>query len=405
VIKSSPVRSFPARTDFDAQRLALAAASAFALSYVVCLTIWFVQHRWILDGHGQPIFTDFVALWTTGRMALHGAALQAYDGYALHAAEAAALGHGFQGYLGWPYPPMFLFVVAVLGALPYTPAFLIWETATLALYAASVSAIARSRSAILFACAAPWVAADLSTGQNGFLTASLIGAILLTMEDRPVLSGVFLGFLTYKPQFGILFPFVLVAEGRWRVLASASVTAAILALLSGAVFGFETFAAFLHNLPQTTQTLLVEGSVGWNKLQSVYGLTRWIGGSDTLGRVLQGCTSVAGLGTVLWVWRSKAPFALKATLLACATLLATPYVFFYDFPVLAVAMAFLYRGRAFDRVEVAALSGAMVFALAFVMFAVPVALFSVMIVSALILRRVAQTRAAESVALVALQRG
>ena len=245
------MRSFPARTDFDAHRLVLAVAGAFVLSYVACLIIWFVEHRWILDGHGQPIFTDFVALWTTGRMALHGAALSAYDGYALHTAEVAAIGHGFQGYLGWPYPPMFLFVVAALGMLPYAPAFLIWETATLALYAASVSTIARSRSAILFACAAPWVAADLSTGQNGFLTASLIGAILLTMEDRSVLSGIFLGLLTYKPQFGILFPFVLVADGRWRVLASAGVTAATLALLSGAVFGFETFAAFLHNLPQT----------------------------------------------------------------------------------------------------------------------------------------------------------
>ena len=391
------------KAGFEAYRLALAVAVAFAVAYVACLILWFAQHQWILDEHGQPIFTDFVALWTSGRMALHGAALQAYDGHALHAAEVAAIGHGVKGYLGWPYPPMFLFVVAALGTLPYATAFLAWEAATLALYAGTVSAISGARNAILFACVAPWVAADLSTGQNGFLTASLIGAVLLTMETRPVASGIFLGLLTYKPQFGILFPFVLVADGRWRVLVSASITAVILALLAGEVFGFDTFMAFLHGLPQTTRTLVVEGSVGWNKLQSFYGLTRWLEGGDLAARLVQACVSIACLAAIVCLWRSKASFALKAAMLACAVLLATPYVFFYDFPVLALAIAFLHRDRVFDALECAGLGFALACTFGFILFTTPFAVFSVLIIFSLGVRRwLSVPKQAEHVA---LQRG
>ncbi len=48
---------------------------------------------------------------------------------------------------------------------------------------------------------------------------------------------------------------------------------------------------------------------------------------------------------------ARAPFALKAAALATATLLATPYVYIYDFPILAVALAFLWRQQEFDRRE------------------------------------------------------
>ena len=53
-------------------------------------------------------------------------------------------------------------------------------------------------------------------GQNGFLTAALIGGTLYLMPVRPVLAGICLGLLTYKPQYGLLFPIVLVAAGHWR---------------------------------------------------------------------------------------------------------------------------------------------------------------------------------------------
>jgi hypothetical protein len=59
------------------------------------------------------------------------------------------------------------------------------------------------------------------------------------------------------------------------------------------------------------------------------------------------------------LWRSRAPFEIKAAALAAGALLATPYVYMYDLVALAVPAAFLLRLMLNDqarRVEIAGLS-------------------------------------------------
>jgi hypothetical protein len=46
-------------------------------------------------------------------------------------------------------------------------------------------------------------------------------------------------------------------------------------------------------------------------------------------------------GALVWLWRSRAAFALQAAALAIAVILATPYSLDYDMMVLAPAIAFL----------------------------------------------------------------
>jgi arabinofuranan 3-O-arabinosyltransferase len=64
---------------------------------------------------------------------------------------------------------------------------------------------------------------------------------------------------------------------------------------------------------------------------------------------------------VVWLWRSRVAFEIKAAALATAALLATPYLFMYDLVVLAVAVAFLLRlglARGLSRMEIAWLAAA-----------------------------------------------
>ena len=42
--------------------------------------------------------------------------------------------------------------------------------------------------------------------------------IFAWLDRRPVAAGVLIGLLTLKPQLGILFPVMLIASARWRVL-------------------------------------------------------------------------------------------------------------------------------------------------------------------------------------------
>jgi hypothetical protein len=382
-IKPAAVRSRLTLREFGA-----ILAGGLALAYPAYLALMFQSHTWILAASGRPGITDFLVFWLAGHSALHGAAASAYVPAVQHAAEAAAAGHNFAGQLPWRYSPLFFFVAAPLALLPYLAAFLVWVAGTLFLYAWVAARIAGPRLALLVSCAAPAVFINAICGQNGPLTAVLIGGALFFLEEQPVLSGICMGLLAYKPQFGILFPLVLVAGRHWRALIAAALSTACGLLVSSAVFGFDALRAFLHYLPITSNALLIHGANGFAKLQTVYGLMRWLGFGNGAGWSAQGSVVLAAAAAIVWLWRREVPFAIKAAALAAATLIATPHLYAYDFAVLTVTFAFLYRERAFDAVELAGVAAANLLVGAFLFFPTPIGLVSLAIAVALIARRV-----------------
>lgn len=358
-----------------------------AFSFVGSLIALFFRHLWILDAGGKPLVTDFLEVWVAGRLVLEGHPATPYDWHAHHTAQVAAIGHAFPGFLGWHYPPPYLFAAALLGLLPYLVAFLAWVAITAIFYALVVGRIAGRAVAGVAALALPASLACAMVGQNGFFTAALIGAALLFLEEMPFLGGLLIGLLICKPQLAILFPIVLFASGRGRAFAAASASVAICLAVSWAVFGEATFRAFFHFLPLTEHSVLAHGSAGWSKMQSIYGAARWLGLSDGVGWALQGATTAGSALAAIWLWRGDVPYALKAAGLVTALMLATPYLYMYDFPILAVASAFLWRAGPFDRMEWGGLIFANVLFAIYVGLAVPIGPLMVMIVAGLVLRR------------------
>lgn len=360
--------------------------------YIGALALTYSLHIWILDGRGHPVMQDFVAFWTAGRQTLSGHALNAYDPHLEHVAEVATTGQPFKGTLGWSYPPAFLFVAAALALMPYAMAFLVWAGTTLVGYGLVVARIARRASAFPVACSAPWVLLGLMPGQNGFLTAALAGAGLLCLEANPAAAGLLFGLLSYKPQFGILVPLALAAGGHWRCIGWAIVSAVAVNLLAADVFGLETFAAFFHALTGASQSHLAHAGVGWNKLQSLYGLLRSIGVGGNVAAAGQALFTLALAAGIVSYWRGDAPLLLKAAALSAAIPLATPYVFVYDLPLLSVTCAFLFRHRPFDRYELSILALTVPCMFGFLWVPVPTAFFAVGAVAALTMRRMAVGR-------------
>jgi hypothetical protein len=226
--------------------------------------------------------------------------------------------------------------------LPYFWAFAIWDVATLLGCFVVVHAIIRRPAAIAVVLASPFTAWNFLAAQNGFLTASLIGGSLLLLERRPLLAGVLIGCLTYKPQFGVLFPVALVAARQWRAIAIAAITAVLLAGASLAAFGFEAWGAFPRELlAQSDLNLLADPEGNWGYLQSVYGFIRTLHGGARSASLGQGLATLAAAITVWVVWRSRTRFALKAAILSAVALIATPYAFMYDMAGLMIPTAFL----------------------------------------------------------------
>lgn len=330
--------------------LAIVAAAGIVLAYLVQLGMSLAGHGWIVDASGRPLAQDFLSFWSAGRMALSGHPATAYDWPAMHAFQQQLMGHEPRGYLGWAYPPLFFLVAIPLALIPYTASFLIWVSATLALYAAAVARVARAQGAALLACATPVALGCAMPGQNGFLSAALIAAALLQLEARPLLSGLLLGLLTYKPHLGLLFPVALMFGGYWRAFFSAVATTILLLILSW-LMAPDSLAAFAAHLGSMSDNFLTQGTAGFFRQQSLYGLLRMSGLSDQAAFLAQGVLLASMVLFVGWLWYGTRPLALKCAGLCVATLLATPYLYFYDFPILSVAIAFLWRDGAFSRRE------------------------------------------------------
>ena len=241
------------------ERLISLLGLTLALGYLAVLVTAALGGNFLLDGKGGRSPTISSMCWPRDA-ALDGNPAAAYE-WTLHkAAEVRAVGHAFANYYGWHYPPPFLFVAAALATLPYLVAALVWLAATLTAYAATLGGILRSRAGILLALGFPAALWNVTAGQNGFLTAALIGGTLGLLERRPALAGLCLGFLAYKPQFGLLFPIVLIADRRWLTIAVAALAAGGLAAASWLAFGSASWEAFLHWMPITGRVVLGEGA-------------------------------------------------------------------------------------------------------------------------------------------------
>ena len=366
--------------------------ACFAL-FVVNATFFpaaFFAHGWIFDDKGLGIPTDFVNVWSAGRLVLEGHAAQAYDWDIQKQLQVAVLGQSYPGNFAWHYPPPFLFVATVLAHFPYAVAFIGWAAASLVPYLAVMRAIVGRPFGLLLAAAFPVVLTNTLVGQNGFLTASLIGGTLYLMPLRPVLAGICLGLLSYKPQYGLLFPLVLIAASQWTVFVTAAIVAAAMALLSWFAFGTESWQAFFHWMPMFSQAFLTEGRAPWGKMQSLFALVRYFGGAEQLAWGFQWIMSGGVAVLLALMWRSRVSYSLKAAALAAGTLLITPYLFLYDLMVLAIAVAFLVRiglKQGFQRHELPALGVAALLLMLFPLVGAPTGFAATLVVTGLIAAR------------------
>jgi len=336
------------------------------------------------DRFGRPLGTDFSDVYAAGTYVLEGKAAAPFDPPQQYAREQAIFGAATQFY-GWHYPPFFLGLAALLATMPYWLALLVWQGVSFALYLLAIRSVlalplasaagggSRAESArggvngeetrspppgplrsptsplqgevktewLLLAAACPAVFVNLGHGQNGFLTAALIAAALVQLDRRPILSGVLIALLAYKPQFGLLIPLVLAVSGRWRTFFSAAVTVAALTLAVTLLFGSEVWSAFLASMHFTRAVVLEQGETGWHKIQSVFSAVRMWGGGVALAYAAQIAVTLLIAAALAWLWRGRAAFPLKAAALMVGTVLATPYSLDYDLVLLAPAIAFL----------------------------------------------------------------
>jgi hypothetical protein len=329
----------------------------------IAMAGWIALSDGLIDRNGKPLGTDFSNVYAAGSLTWQGRPADAYDPARQHAAEKAVFGGRDVPFYGWHYPPFFFAIAVLVAAVPYGWGLSIWLVASLAAYLAVMRAILPRPETLLIAAAFPAVLVNIGHGQNGFLTAALLGGALHWLDRRPWLAGVLIGLLVYKPQFGVLIPVALLAGGRWSSIAAAAATATVAALaaVSFVTLGGGVWHAFTDSMTFTQTIVLEQGNTGWEKIQSVFSAARMWGLGVDAAYAAQLALALMLAASLAWLWHSDAAFELKAAGLASASLLATPYVLDYDLVVLGIAIAFFARHglrRGFRDYEISLLAAA-----------------------------------------------
>ena len=290
--------------------------------------------RWITETGIRS--GDFYAFWSAGRFLTELNPADIYDPHKLQAYETA-LDPDFRDFYPFPYPPPFALVLRLLGALSYGSAYLVWIGATLALYLWAALG-RRSLSLVgLATLVAPSTLLTAIAGQNGFLSAALMIGGFRLLDVRPLLAGVLFGLLAYKPQLALLVPIVLIAGSRWRSLAASGMTVAMLAAISMSAFGPAMWVAWLGSIEVNAQLFANNAAKLQASMPTLAPALLAVG----LDHRLVGAVQVAIFAAIAWLlWRKtrSAPSRTLVHLVPIGTIIATPYAFIYDLPMVTTAI-------------------------------------------------------------------
>jgi alpha-1,2-mannosyltransferase len=291
-----------------------------------------------LDREGKPIGTDFIGFYTASRLALDGHPELAYDVGTHWAAQKVLFGPAL-GYTAFFYPPPALLISLPLAVAPFFWSLAAWLATTGYAFFRVLRAYLPSLDPIAF-FAFPAVFVNAAHGQNGFLTAALIGGGLLAMDSRPALAGVLFGAIAFKPHLALVIPFALVFAHRWTTLIVAAATAAAFSATSLVAFGLPTWAGFFADAP-FARSALENNLVGDEKMQSVFAAVRLLHGSLALAWGAQIATTLCVVGALWRLERRAFRAPAEPAAVVCAGLLASPFLLDYDLTLLAIPLVWL----------------------------------------------------------------
>lgn len=310
------------------------------IALAVCCAGYLATSNNAVDLTGKPVGTDFTSFYAASSLALSGHPEGAYQPAVHAAAQNAVFGHEVP-YAAFFYPPIYLLYCLPLALFPYLLSLALWQGVTFAGYFQVTRRFAGPKLDWLAIATFPAVLINAGHGQNAFLSAALFGAGLLCLNTRPILAGVLLGCLVYKPQLGIVIPFVLVLQRRWVTIAAAAATVVGLAGAATALFGADIWKAFVANMPLAGAVLERE-LVDAYKLQSTYAAVRVIGGTHGLAMACQGVVTLAVLVGLAWATlKAPRPEDVAPVMVVAATLVS-PFLLDYDLVLLAIPLAWLF---------------------------------------------------------------
>lgn len=314
-------------------------ARLFALTYLLIIAIFLSTFENCIDRHGNPIGTDFLAFWSAGYLANQGTPERSYQPEQIYKTSKIAVPANKNQYV-WSYPPPFFFVTQLLAKLPYLTALTIWSLTGLVGYLFAIYKLHPIRNNLWLTAGFFSAFINFLQGQNGFLSTILMAGAFYNLTSRPVIAGILIGLLSYKPQLGLIIPLALLAGRHYFVLASATATVFTINALAFRSFGLATYQVFFHNL-KNAHALVDQGLLPLFKMPSFFAALRFHGIHSTIALSVHILIGLAVAIMTVYVWRRSISLELKVSTLILGSLVVPHHLNDYDLTLLMIPIVFL----------------------------------------------------------------
>lgn len=317
----------------------------------VCLWLTYavsISTPGLRDRFGTLKGVDFLQFYTAGRVVLSGKVselyhLKSFAAESLQAVPAAA------GMIFAPlYPPQVGLLFAPFTALSYGNALLLWSLVSVALYAICCWAVWRAcpslhqhRLTVLAAVLGyPAFFNLVAYGQISALALGFFSAAFFALRARrPLLAGLALGMLIYKPPLIVASALVLLLAREWTAVTGMLAGAGAQFGLSWAICGTDAvlgYGRIMRHVSELTPLLDIK-PYQMHSLRALWSLLLPLWPTMVLYAV---CALMAVVLTVR-LWRSPLPLAVRYSGLLLATVLVAPHLYVYDLVILAPALLLL----------------------------------------------------------------
>jgi hypothetical protein len=302
---------------------------------VIAKTMWFSR---LGIWHDRNL-VDFDAFHIIAQRVWLGDVDQAYQFAKLINMQREASGRA-DGFMPWTYPPQFSLLLAPLALIPTGVAYFLFTTLTFTFFLVVLRAIAGSNFVLFLIVLFPAMQVTMACGQNGFLTAGLIGLVCLFLEERPVLAGLALGLMVVKPHLAIAFAVYTILRRRWIVVTTAGAVVLISSALCTVVFGTKIWTGLLQSVHDSS-IFLQQGFYPLFRMISFYAALRTAGVSASGAFVGQAIVAILALGIIPIALYLRMPARVSLGLTAMVSVCISPYAYDYDFPIVGIGLALL----------------------------------------------------------------
>ena len=324
---------------------------AQAIVIAVCLWgvfAWDFSVPGVLDRAGNVKFQDFLPIYISARMIAQHRSDALYEQATQQTDVDRIIGHSTAVRVPNLYGPQVGLLFVPLAKLSFLTAASVWAALSLAIYFACVyvfwkrlPTLAPHAALVCFSAMAfpPAFHFFIRAQLSALLLLSFTAAWLAFDSRKPLLAGVALGFLVFKPQFLVAIPLILLLGRSWHSFSGLLISAAAQLGLAQVWFGYPVMRAYfdmlLHPARWIATAELAMAPVQMHSLRSFWSL---LIPSSSIALCLYVLSSLVVVAFAVSIWASRLSLALRFTALLLAAILTNPHLFVYDLIVLAPAI-------------------------------------------------------------------